>query len=353
MHRRTNLGNLILANVVVVILTLLMSVVEAQGQIAFVSSRDGHVRDNIPGINDLPALEIYAMDADGGNQRRLTNNPASDHSPAWSPDGKHIAFVSERDGHVNGRGWPTFEVYVMAADGSNPQNITNDPDDDRHPSWSPDGKRIVFSSERDNDRDHNIEIYVMNADGSKPERLTNNLTEDEYPSWSPDGERIVFSARREGHVENKLGITHEIYVMDADGGNEQRLTENRNNDWAPVWSPDGKRIAFESDRKGDAVNFDIYVMDADGGNLQKLTNNRAWNGAPSWSPSSERIAFWSNRDDQFNADIYVMDADGGNLQKLTNNPHSDASPAWLNSPFSVSPAGKKFTMWGSLKQIDR
>ena len=136
--------------------------------------------------------------------------------------------------------------------------------------------------------------------------------------------------------------------------NQRRLTEKsalliR----IPSWSPDGKRIAFEADRKGDVVNFDIYVMDSDGGNLHKLTNNRAWNGAPSWSPSGERIAFWSNRDDKFNADIYVMDADGGNLQKLTNNRHSNVSPAWLNSPFSVSPAGKQFTMWGRIKQVDR
>ena len=195
---------------------------------------------------------------------------------------------------------------------------------------------------------------MIDADGSNPQRLTNNLTEDEYPSWSPDGQRIVFSARREGHVENKFGITYEIYVMDADGGNEQRLTENRNNDWSPAWSPDGQRIAFEADRKGDLVKFDIYVMDTDGGNLQNLTNHRAWDGSPSWSPDGQRIAFWSNREaDIENAEIYVMDADGGNLQNLTNNPHSDASPAWLNSPFSVSPAGKQFTMWGRLKQTDR
>ena len=342
MQRRCNLTHLILPNVVVLSLTLLAVAVEAQGQIAFTSGRDGNG-------------EIYVMDAAGGNLRRLTNHPAGDHSPAWSPDGKRIAFVSDRDGHVNVRNSPNYEIYVMDADGGNPQNLTNDPDNDRHPSWSPDGKRIVFSSYRDNDRDHNIEIYVMDADGDNPERLTNNLTEDEYPSWSPDGKRIVFSARRDGHVENKFGITYEIYVMDADGGNEQRLTNNRNNDWAPVWSPDGKRIAFESDRKGDVVNWDIYVINADGGNPQNLTENRVYDSSPSWSPDGKRIVFASNRDRDriLNSDIYVMDADGGNLQNLTNHPDSDGSPAWFNSPFSVAPAGKQVTIWGWLKRVDR
>ncbi len=338
MHRRDNLAHLILAGVIVLGLTLLMVCVDAQAQIAFVSSRDGNA-------------EIYVMDADGENQRNLTNHPNEDFQPSWSPDGKRIAFISDRDGHVNIRDSPNYEIYVMDADGGNQLNLTNDPHNDKSPSWSPNGKRIVFSSDRDNDRDHNIEIYVMDADGENQERLTNNLTEDQYPSWSPDGQRIAFSARRDGHVENEFGITYEIYVMDTNGGNEQRLTENRNNDWNPSWSPDGQRIAFMSDRKGDVVNWDIYVMDADGGNPQNLTNNRHRDYFPSWSPDGERIVFMSYRDE--NSEIYVMDADGGNAQNLTNNPHRDSGPAWFHSPFSVSPAGKKFTMWGRLKQVDR
>ena len=340
MQRRYNLTHFLLASVVVLGLTLLMVCVDAQAQIAFVSDRDRN-------------SEIYVMDADGGNQRRLTNNPASDHSPSWSSDGKRIAFVSDRDGHVHPiHGRSTSEIYVMDADGGNPQNLTNDPHHDWSPSWSPDSKRIVFGSDRDRDNNpHNTEIYVMKADGTNQRRLTNNLTEDMYPAWSPDGGRIAFSARREGHVVHNLDITYEIYVMDADGENEQRLTENRHNDMYPAWSPNGERIAFVSDRKGNWENYEIYVMDADGGNQQKLTNDRGDDWWPSWSPHGERIAFMSERDG--NTEIYVMDADGGNLQNLTNHPGGDSGPAWLNSPFSVAPAGKKFTMWGWLKQVNR
>ena len=340
MQRRYTLTHFILAGAVALFLTPLMVRVDAEAQIVFHSKRDGN-------------FEIYVMDADGGNQRRLTSNSDKDLFPSWSPDGKRIVFHSDRDGHPDRiPGWFTSEIYVMDADGGNQQNLTNHPSDDRSPSWSPDGKRIVFQSDRDaGGNPHNIEIYVMDADGSNQINLTNNLTMDEDPSWSPDGKRIVFSAQREGHVVHNLDITDEIYVMDADGGNEQRLTENRNNDWDPVWSPDGQRIAFMADRKGDFVSFDIYVMDADGGNPQKLTNNRGWDSSPSWSPDSRRIAFTSEREGNY--DIYVMDADGGKEQNLTNHPHSDSGPAWLNTPFSVTSVGKRFTMWGRVKQVDR
>ena len=325
MQRRYNLAYLILAGVVVLGLTLLTVNVEAQ--IAFVSNRDRNP-------------EIYVMDIDGKNQRRLTNNRKNDWNPSWSPDGKQIVFASERDGNR--------EIYVMDADGENQHRLTNNPNEDTYPSWSPDSKRIIFMSLRDGHVIHvapTYEIYVMDADGGNPQNLTNNRNDDRYPSWSPDSKRIVFVAERPGHFRSKFGITDEIYVMDADGGNQQRLTENRKNDWFPSWSSDGERIAFAADRKGDFENFEIYVMDADGGNQQNLTKSRGEDSSPSWSSDGKRIAFSSWRDG--NGEIYVMDADGGNLRKFTNNRHGDFAPTWFGpafavevAPFAVAPASK-------------
>ena len=345
MQRRDNLTHFILAGVVVLGLTPLM-VVDAQAQITFQSNRDGHVHPRL----GWSTSEIYVMEIDGNNQRRLTNNPNFDLDPSWSPDGKRIAFMSDRDEHVidnDPGGLPNYEIYVMDNEGGNPQNLTNDPNDDSYPSWSPDGKRIAFVS----DRDGNYEIYVMDNDGNNLQRLTNNPNNDWSPSWSPDGRRIAFMSKRAGHFIGEGGPSYEIYVIDADGGNEQRLTNNRKGDFSPSWSPDGKWIAFSADRKGDGVNHEIYVMDADGNNLQRLTNNRVNDAEPSWSPDGKRIVFSSKRDGNY--EIYVMDNDGGNQQKLTNNPHLDSAPEWLNSPFSVLPAGKKITTWGRLKQVDR
>ena len=128
MQQRYNLVHLIFASVIVLVLASLMVAVEAQARIAFESDRDGHI------LNNFFAYEIYVMDTDGRNQRNLTNNPADDRSPSWSPDGKRIVFMSDRDGHILNNFF-AYEIYVMDADGGNPQNLTNHPDDDWDPVW--------------------------------------------------------------------------------------------------------------------------------------------------------------------------------------------------------------------------
>src|SRR5262249_16479183 len=150
-------------------------------------------------------------------------------------------------------------------------------------------------------------------------RLTNNNAMDRGPVWSPDGSKIAFSSNRDGKDE--------IYVMDADGSNVNRLTNNLVDDDNPEGSPEGRKILFDSERDG---NKEVYVMDADGGNQTRLTRNNAVDSATSWSPDGSQIAFASNRDNSypFNLDIYLMNADGSNVRRIVDDPEDDAEPKW-------------------------
>lgn len=184
------------------------------------------------------------------------------------------------------------------------------------PAWSPDGARIAFGSVNSlNELDP--EIYVVDTDGSNMERLTNNIGFDMEPAWSPDGARIAFMSTRDG--------SWEIYVMNADGSDVEPLTNNGGGN--PAWSPDGARIAFASTSDGSA---EIYVMNADGSDVERLTNNSAADWSPAWSPDGARIAFASDRDTNGKwREIYVMNADGGDVERLTDSDVYGAwSPAW-------------------------
>jgi len=265
-----------------------------KSKIAFVSERDGN-------------SEIYLMEADGSNQKRLTNNSAGNVSPSWSPDGSQIAFTSGRDGNP--------EIYIMNADGINQIRLTNNIDYDALPSWSPDGSKIAFCSDRDGFGGN--EIYIMNLDGTNQIRLTYSSAGEYSPSWSPDGSKIAFDSTKNS----------DIYIMNADGTNQKNLTNNSYFETEPSWSPDGFKIAFRSDRDG---NYGIYVMNADGSNQIRVTDNLTYNHYhPSWSPDGSKIAFSSYRDG--NMDIYIMDVDGSNQTRLTDNSAYDCEPSW--SPF--------------------
>ena len=214
-------------------------------------------------VRQQQASEIYVMNADGSGQRRLTRNGGGDFAPAWSPDGRRIAFVSRRDGNL--------EIYVMNADGSGQRRLTRNTVRDSDPVWSPDGRRIAFES--------NWQVCVMNADGSGQRRLTRNGVRNFAPAWSPDGQRIAFERRSEGSGVSGCGraSTFQVYVMNADGSGQRRLAQDGAQ---PSWSPDGQKIAFEK-------QSDIYVMNADGSGQRKLTRGGRRESQPVWSPAQK------------------------------------------------------------------
>ncbi len=205
------------------------------------------------------------MNADGSAPPRLTNNMAGDYGATWSANGAKIAFNSDRNGK--------HEVYVMNADGSGQTNLTNNAANDYSSAWSPDGMKIAFTS----DRDGNSEIYVMNADGSGQTRLTNNTAADAYPDWSPDGTKIAFQTNRDG--PGSIGF--EVYMMNGDGSGATRLTSPGPDNESPDWSPDGTKITFHSDRDG---ALEVYVMNADGSGQTNLTSNSFQDYGPDWQP---------------------------------------------------------------------
>jgi Tol biopolymer transport system component len=253
--------------------------------------------------------EIYIMNPDGTDQIRLTDNLANEQSPALSPDGTEVVFVSDRGGGDR-------ELFVMDADGSDVVKITDDTSDDFYPTWSPDGTRIAFVTSRDG----NEEIYVMDADGTDPVNVSNSPGSGDFdPAWSPDGSRIAFVSDRGGVV----GPT-DIFVMDADGSDQVDVSRDTGQDFAPSWSPDASRIAFRNDRSGD---FDIWVMNANGSGQTNLTNDPlGLDRQPAWSPDGTMIAFASNREGQY--DVFTMNADGSNQTNITPEAGEENQPDW-------------------------
>ncbi|MDX6695754.1 MAG: TolB protein [Blastocatellia bacterium] len=270
------------------------------------------------------STEIYVVNSDGTGQTRLTNNGLDDRFPAWSPDGAQIIFESNREGS-------TFNIYRMNADGSNqiPITASTSPWSNFDPAWSPDGNRIAFVSNRAGAGQ--ADIWTMRADGNDALKLTTSQLYDTgtinevygaslEPAWSPDGSKIAFTSRRDGN------FNLDIYVMNADGSSQTRLTTNAAEDRDPTWSPDGSKIAFTSTRDG---NHEIYVMNADGSNQVNVTNFPNGNEAqPSWSQDG-RIAFMrlENRNNSVE-EIYAMNADGSSQTRIVSNGATSWTPAW-------------------------
>jgi Tol biopolymer transport system component len=257
-------------------------------------------------------FEVYLMARDGSNPVNLTQNQADDGLPTASPTGGDIAFVSTRDETM-------LALFGVDADDRNVRPLSIDPPANADaPHYSPTGEWIAFGAMVDD----NAEILVVDPGGQEVRNLTHHVANDRFGSWSPDGKELTYASER--------GETVVVYIVSVEGGPPQRVSDPQWPSGAPAWSPDGTRIAFMAERDS---NVDVYIARRDGSDLQRLTDDVGFDGFPHWSPDGRKIAFLSDRD--ANVEIYVVDADGGNEINLTDNPAQDS----LEGKFDWSPDG--------------
>jgi TolB protein len=257
--------------------------------------------------------EIYTMNTDGSDLTQLTQDSARDRDPGWSPDGSQIAFISNRNG--------VADVYIMNADGTGLQQLTDAAYASR-PAWSPDGTKMVFAASYASGPYAIYTIEVNNT--SAVTKLTNNTSADAMAAWSPDGQRIAYGSLPPGGVED-----WSVWLMNADGSSQQRLMSLSGSE--PAWSPDGARIAFTSTRDG---NDNIYVMNADGTGQTRVTADGADEYEPTWAPDGSRLAFIADLNDGDDyPEIYVMNANGaGQHARVTNGSADYSRPVWRPEP---------------------
>jgi TolB protein len=265
----------------------------ARTKLAFTSDRDGERVKGPVGSRDIS--NIYISDYDGANQRRITVTRSLDITPAWSPDGRALAYTSYRRGFAD-----IFVSYLYEGRLENPargsEKINN-----YLPAWSSDGTKIAFMSSRDG----NPEIYIMNRDGSGLRRLTNHPNADATPTWSPTGTQIAFTSDRTGQPQ--------IWIVNVDGTGLRRISTESYAD-RPTWSPDPwNEIAYAA--RSSAAGYDVSVYSFEQGKSVRITDGIGSNESPAFSPSGRHFAFASSRAGK--VQIFTIARDGNDLRQIT------------------------------------
>ena len=273
----------------------------ARTRIAFVSDRDAAPQRR--------SKEIYVVDYDGFNPRRVTVNASLNILPAWTPDGAGIAYVSYR------QGGPL--VYLARIfEGRSTANLTGEKSDAQamSPSVSPDGKRIAFASTRAGSSD----VFVAGIDGSGARRLTTTQASDTAPCWSPTGAEIAFTSNRAG--------TPQVWVMDAEGLNVRRLTNVGNYNDGCTWNPSKQYSEIAYTARLDAGGFDIAVLDLATRQVRQITQGRGSCEYPSWAPNGRHLVFSCKRADRW--ELTISDREGRSLSTLATGPGNNVQPDW-------------------------